>query len=237
VTVGEARATRTLALLILLGIANHTVLSGSRVIVSLDALSMGASPFTVGVLMSLYALLPMLLSVAAGRVSDRIGTRWPMRVGSALIAIGAILPVAFPGFPALFASAPLVGLGFMAFQLAAQTATGEFGGLARRSRNFTLLALGFSVSGFIGPLAAGFTIDHFGFRAAFALFAVVPLIPMAVLANRRFELPARAPQKRRGAARWRAGAAAPPDAAPGVCGECAARDGLGSALDLRADLR
>ena len=101
--VGEARATRTLALLILLGIANHSVLSGSRVIVSLDALSMGASPFTVGVLMSLYALLPMLLSVAAGRVSDRIGTRWPMRVGSALIAIGAILPVALPGFPALFA--------------------------------------------------------------------------------------------------------------------------------------
>jgi len=189
----EDRATRTLLLLILLGIANHSVLGGSRVIVSLDALSMGASPFTVGVLMSLYALLPMLLSVAAGRVSDRIGTRWPMRVGSALIAVGAILPVAFPGFPALFASAPLVGLGFMAFQLAAQTAAGEFGGLARRARNFTLLSIGFSVSGFLGPLVAGFAIDHFGFRAAFALFALVPVIPMVVLANRRFELPARTP--------------------------------------------
>ena len=75
-TGGEVRATRILPVLILLGIANHSVLSGSRVIVSLDALSMGASPLTVGVLMSLYALLPMLFSVAAGRVSDRIGTRW-----------------------------------------------------------------------------------------------------------------------------------------------------------------
>ena len=192
-TGADRSTTRTLAALILLGIANHTVLSGSRVIVSLDALSMGASPFTVGVLMALYALLPMLLSVAAGRVSDRIGTRWPMRIGSALIAIGAVLPIAFPGFPALFASAPLVGLGFMAFQLAAQSATGEVGGLKARARNFTLLSIGYSISGFIGPLVAGFTIDHFGFRAAFAVFALIPLIPIAALSGRRFELPAKAP--------------------------------------------
>jgi MFS family permease len=191
---GDVGATRTLAALILLGIANHTVLTGGRVIVSLDALSMGASPFTVGVLMALYALLPMLLSVSAGRVSDRIGTRWPMRIGSGLIAIGAVLPIAFPGFPALFASAPLVGVGFMAFQLAAQSATGEVGGLTARARNFTLLSLGFSISGFIGPLVAGFAIDHFGFRAAFAVFALIPLIPITVLAGRRFELPAKRPR-------------------------------------------
>ncbi len=97
----------------------------------------------------------------------------------------------------------------MAFQLAAQTATGEFGGLARRARNFTLLSLGFSVSGFVGPLAAGFAIDHFGFRAAFALFAVVPLIPLAVLANRRFELPA-------------AGTAKPPRRSMAECSRCCA---------------
>jgi hypothetical protein len=65
VTVGEARATRTLALLILLGIANHRSRGSPSCV---DALSMGLrrSP---SALMSLYALLPMLL-VAAGRVSD-----------------------------------------------------------------------------------------------------------------------------------------------------------------------
>ena len=192
-TGGDRGTTRTLAALILLGIANHTVLTGSRVIVSLDALSRGASPFTVGVLMALYALLPMVLSVSAGRISDRIGTRWPMRIGSSLIAVGAVLPIAFPGFPALFASAPLIGLGFTAFQVAAQSATGEVGGLKARARNYTLLSIGFSISGFIGPLVAGFAIDHFGFRAAFAIFALIPLIPMTALAGRRFELPARAP--------------------------------------------
>jgi len=186
---GAGRDSRVLALLILLGIANHSVLSGSRVIVSLDALSMGASPFTVGVLMALYALLPMLLAVAAGRFSDRVGTRRPMLIGTALIALGATLPFAIPGLPSLCVSATLTGIGFMVFQLATQNATGELGGPAARARNFSLLALGYSVSGFIGPLVAGFTIDRFGFRAAFAVFALVALIPLAVLTRRRLPLP------------------------------------------------
>lgn len=185
------RDSRTLTLLVLLGIANHSVLSGSRVIVSLDALSRGASAFTVGVLIALFALLPMLLAVAAGRLSDRVGTRRPMLIGSALNGIGALLPVALPGLPALFVSATLVGVGFMVFQIATQNATGQLGEPAARARNFSLLALGYSVSGFIGPLVAGFGIDHLGFRGAFALFALVPLVPLAVLARGRLALPGR----------------------------------------------
>jgi MFS family permease len=189
VTRGSGRESRTLAILIPLGIANHAVLAGSRVTVSLEALSMGASPFTVGVLMALYALLPMLLAVAAGRFSDRVGMRRPMLIGTAGIALGAALPVAFAGLPALFASAAIVGAGFMIFQVAAQNATGELGGPAERARNFSLLALGYSISGFIGPLCAGFGIDHFGFAATFALLAIVPFVPLAALASGRLALP------------------------------------------------
>lgn len=184
-----SRGSRTLAALIPLGIANHAVLAGSRVTVSLDALSMGASPFTVGVLMALYALLPMLLAVAAGRLSDRVGVRLPMLLGSAGIAIGAALPFAFPGMPMLFASATILGMGFMTFQVATQNATGELGGAPERARNFSLLALGYSVSGFVGPLVAGFSIDHFGFAATFGVMAAVPFVPLAVLARGRLALP------------------------------------------------
>ena len=180
---------RTLATLIPLGIANHAVLAGSRVTASLDALGRGASAFTVGVMMALYALLPMLLAVAAGRFSDRAGVRKPMLMGTAGVAAGAALPVLLPGLPALFASAAVVGAGFMVFQVAAQNATGELGGPLVRARNFSLLALGYSISGFIGPLAAGFAIDHLGFAATFALLAVVPFAPLAVLASGRIALP------------------------------------------------
>jgi MFS family permease len=192
---------RSLAALILLGIANHAVLSGSRVAVSLAALAQGATPFTVGVLVSLYAVLPMLLAVPAGRFCDRVGARRPMLAGCVLIAAGASLPVLFAGMPALYASAALLGVGFMVFQVAAQNATGELGG-NNRAQSFSLLALGYSVSGFLGPLAAGVVIDWRGFAAAFALFASVPLVPLAVLAVAQLGLPGPHPAavpRRRGA--------------------------------------
>ena len=186
-----APRSRTLPALIALAILNHTVLSGSRVSVSLYALSLGASPFVVGTLMGLYSFLPMWLAIGAGRLSDRVGTRGPMVAGSCGIAIGAALPRIFPGLPALFAATSLVGISFMLFQVAAQNATGALGAAADRPRNFSLLALGYSVSGFSGPLIAGLLIDHASFAATFAVLALLPLVPAVVLARGRLALPPR----------------------------------------------
>src|SRR6185436_17115309 len=98
---------RLLGLLVVLGMANHSVLTGSRVIISLDALSHGASPLTVGSLVALFALMPMLSAIAVGRLTDRIGTRAPMVVGTVGLLIGAGLPVVWRGLPGLVVSATL----------------------------------------------------------------------------------------------------------------------------------
>lgn len=188
----------TLWAMITLGIANHIVLTGNRVTVSLEALRLGASTAVVGVLLALYALLPMLCAVAAGRLSDRVGVRRPMLVGSIGLAIGSALPALVPGFAALFVSAAVVGVSFMLFQVPAQNATGELGDVADRAHNFSLLALGYSISGFCGPLIAGLTIDHGGFPLAFAILAVLPLVPIAVLATDRLALPGPHPARAHG---------------------------------------
>jgi len=88
--------------LIALGICNHLVLTGSRVAVSLDALSLGANAATVGTLLALFALLPMLFAIPAGRLADRVGVRGPMLAGSIGIAGAAIIATAIAGLPALF---------------------------------------------------------------------------------------------------------------------------------------
>ncbi len=180
---------RTLAALIALGICNHGTLSGARVAVSLDALARGASPLTVGVLVSLFALLPVFLAVPVGRLADRIGVRRPMLWGSAGTAAGAALPFALPGLPSLYVAAALIGAAFMLFQVPAQRATGDLADAPDRAASFSHLALGYSISGFIGPLAAGLAIDHLGFGRAFALLALLPLLPVAVLSARRVALP------------------------------------------------
>jgi MFS family permease len=175
--------------LIVLGILNHTVLTGSRVTVSLYALSLGSSPFVVGTLMGLYAFLPMLLGVAAGRLSDRIGVRKPMLVGSCGVAIAAALPCFMSGIAPLFVTTALLGVSFMLFQVATQNATGMFGLPSERAKHFSWLALGYSVSGFCGPLVSGLMIDNASFTGAFALLALLPLIPIAVLSRDVLKLP------------------------------------------------
>jgi MFS family permease len=165
------------------------VLAGSRVTVSLYALSLGASPFIVGSLMGLYSFLPMLLAIGAGRLSDRVGVRAPMLAGSCGLAVAIVLPRVFSGLSVLFATTALIGVSFMLFQVCAQNATGELGAAADRPRNFSLLALGYSVSGFFGPLVAGVLIDQASFAATFATLALLPLVPAVVLARGGLALP------------------------------------------------
>jgi len=175
--------------LIGLGILNHAVLTGSRVTISLYALSLGSSTFVVGILMGLYAFLPMLLAVAAGRLTDRIGLRKPMLVGSCGVAIAAALPCFMSGIAPLFVTTALLGISFMLFQLATQNATGMFGHPSERAKHFAMLAMGYSVSGFCGPLVSGLMIDQAGFAGTFALLALLPLIPVGILSWNLLKLP------------------------------------------------
>jgi MFS family permease len=191
VTSPTERSRYSFPVLIALAIVNHSVLAGSRVTVSLYALSIGASPLIVGTLMGLYAFLPIWLSVAAGRLSDRVGVRGPMLVGSFGVALGAALPCIWPGIGALFAATSLIGASFMLFQVSVQNATGEMGPPGERAKNFSLLALGYSISGFCGPLAAGLSIDHLGFATTFIGFALLPLLSVLVLTRRALVLPGR----------------------------------------------
>ncbi|HEX8013502.1 MAG TPA: MFS transporter [Casimicrobiaceae bacterium] len=184
-----ARGSRTLLALIGLGILNHSALAGSRITVSLYALSQEASPFVVGSLMGLYSFLPMWFAVGAGRLSDRVGVHRPMLVGSCGIALGASLPWIFPGLLALFFTTALIGISFMLFQVAVQNATGALGPAADRAKNFSLLALGYSVSGFAGPLVAGLLIDQASFAGTFVALTLLPLLPVTVLGRGALALP------------------------------------------------
>lgn len=185
----SALPSRTLAAMIALGIANHMILSGGRVVVTLDAIHMGGSPALVGLLMALFALLPMFLSVIAGRLVDRIGARRPMLWGSIGCVAAAALPALWPALPSLFIAALLAGLSFMMFQVPLQRVTGELSHGPTRAVNFSWLALGFSLSGFAGPLVAGFAIEGLGYRGAFALLAASPILAVLVLARGRVALP------------------------------------------------
>jgi predicted MFS family arabinose efflux permease len=179
----------TLYALILFTVLNHSVFMGSRVAISLYAIHLQASPMTVGVLISLYGLLPTLIAVSAGRLTDRVGPRTPLLIGSALIAAGAAVPCVMPGLYPLYASVTLIGLGFTVFQITVQNITGFIGKPEDRPSNFSILSLGYSVSAFVGPMLSGFAIDSVGYVVTFLLLMLLPLPTIAVLAANRLSLP------------------------------------------------
>lgn len=153
-------------LIVLLCILNHAAFTGSRVVFSLYAIDLGANSFAIGALISFYALCPLLLAIYSGKLIDRIGARVPMLAGTAGLMFGILLPVAMPGLAMLYFAALLLGSSFMFFFVAVQGVTGSIGRADERGRNYSLLSVGFSIASFIGPLIAGFSIDHLGFRNA-----------------------------------------------------------------------
>ena len=181
--------------LVTLTVLTHTAFNGSRMLVSLYAIHLHASAFTVGTLMSSFALLPMLLAVSAGRLVDRSGARWPMFGASLAVALGALLPYFRPGLWTLYAASTLIGTGFMMFHVAVNQVVGAIGRAEERAANFSWLALGFSVSSSLGPLVTGFAIDAIGYVNTFLLLFLFPLTPLIVMWLNRPALP-RAKERR-----------------------------------------
>ena len=167
----------------------HLAFAGFRVNLSLFALSLHASPFTVGIIVSLLALLPMMFAIGAGRIIDRTGVRKPMLLGACAVIAGLVLVFSAPRLEILFVASPLVGSGFMLFHIAVNHAMGTLGPPENRVRNFSLLALTFSTSGFLGPMITGFAIDGIGHRNTFLLLAGSALASLVVQLVYRVEIP------------------------------------------------
>ncbi len=168
---------------------------GIKMVVSLSALSMGATPFQVGILQGLFAIFPLVLAVYAGKVSDRIGVKRPIVAGSVMMSAGILAPFAVPGLAGLMACATLVGLGHIFFHVSMHNLIGAFGEGEARTRNFATFSLGASISAFIGPALSGFAIDGLGFLATHAILAAISLMPAAIILAYPRLVPRRAPHE------------------------------------------
>jgi MFS family permease len=159
--------------------------AGARVTLSLFALHLGATPFTVGIIISLIAVVPMVFSARWGRRIDRAGLYRPMLLGAALVLAGVMLAFALPRIETLFVVSVLTGSGFMLYHICVNQAAALVGRPEDRARNFSVLALAFSTSGFIGPVTAGFAIDGIGYRNTFLLCAGFMAATLLLIYHRR----------------------------------------------------
>jgi MFS family permease len=179
---------RDLFAMVLLLIIAHTAFNGIRVTTSLAAIKAGGGALWVGILTAMFNLFPAFLAIRAGRAVDRLPLRKPLIFGCALMSLGAALAAFEPMLWVLAIAACGLGVGWMVIAAASQYAIGMYGSgeEAKRIRAFSIMSMGFSISSFLGPLIAGFMIDHVSFRAAFAVLAVFPLVAAMLFYARWF---------------------------------------------------
>ena len=171
----------TIPLVILLTVLTHTAFKGSRDVISLYAIQFGASPFEIGILFSMYSVFPVLLSVYAGKISDRLGFRLPMLFGAFGLMAALLLPFALPRLATLYASAILIGMCYIFYTVSVQHFVGAAGEGHERTRNYSVFSLGIAVTSMLGPLSAGFAIDLIGHRATYLMLALMPALPFLAL--------------------------------------------------------
>jgi len=185
---GAPGHTRPLVLLMVGQIALHAAMAGQRMATPLQALEAGHSAWTVGVLLALFAALPVLIAMPAGRMADRHGYHRPQRlaVGLSLFGVGCALAACWlPGwwqFGLQCVGAAASGAGTNVGVIVVLRAAGLLAtDSTERMRVFSWLGMAFSGANVLGPVTAGFLIDLGGFAAAYGVLLAMPLVAVWVM--------------------------------------------------------
>src|SRR5256885_1439945 len=181
----------------------HATMAGMRLAAPLLALQQGYSAAAVGILLALFALTQVFLALPAGRFADKHGFRKPFFLSMLAASGGCALALAFPVYPVLCLVALLTGGASGAVVIAVQRHAGRVTHDAVALKKvFSWLAIGPAISNFIGPFSTGLLIDHanfggegstMGYRVAFGLLALVPVLAWSWVRHTQELPPVRAP--------------------------------------------
>jgi MFS family permease len=165
--------------LALTALSGTAVRAGNMVLV-LYALKLGSSTFVIGLLGAMFAVLPMLFSMPAGKLADRYGSRAPLLVCVVGSGLGLLVPWAFPGITAMFIASALIGLS-LAMVVPLQNLMGLISTPETRARNFANFSLGMGLANLLGPLIGGFFIDLAGPATTCLYLALLNVVAIVLL--------------------------------------------------------
>ncbi len=162
----------------------HAVMAGMRMAAPLLALDQGYSALSVGFLLALFALAQVFLAIPAGRFADTHGMKKPVRFAVLAAVVGGAIATIWPVYPILCVTATLAGAASCTAAISLQRHVGKISRDPTELRqSFSYLSIGPAISNFIGPFFAGLMIDLAGYRAAFAMLGLLPLLTLIWVAK------------------------------------------------------
>jgi MFS family permease len=148
---------------------------------------LGVEPAAAGVILGLSGLLPALIAVPAGQLTDRFGALVQAAVAS-LICIVGFAGLSLVRTPLLVAvGLALVGLGHTAGVLAYQSFVASSEGIANRVQAFGWISAVISLAQSLGPAGAGLLADQFTLTTVFGLSSVIASLSLVGVSALRTE--------------------------------------------------
>jgi MFS family permease len=158
----------------------HMGTIGTKLLLALFAIDLGASPLQVGITFAMFSILPVIFAISAGRWIDKVGVRLPVLIGCGGMGLAIATLYLTPALWALYACAALIGLFFMFYVIALQSLVGSISPATDPARSFSYYSMAVAFSGVIGRAGAGASIDLVGFRGTALLLAIGPLLAFAI---------------------------------------------------------
>jgi MFS family permease len=151
------------------------------VLLPLHIQELGGTEIEIGIVMGVYSGVGIFCQPLIGPWVDAIGRRLFMIGGTALVLVAAVLAAAVDSVGVLFLARVLQGFGFSAYFVAMFSYVVDLVPPSQRG-----WALGiYGVSGFVAtafaPLVGELIVRRAGFRALFAVSAILAVVPLALV--------------------------------------------------------
>jgi MFS family permease len=131
-----------------------------------------------------YIVASLVAMVVAGEWCDRSGPRPPLALGISLFGVGALVAGAAGSMTLLVLARAVQGLGMGLSIVAVYVVIGRAFPDDLRPRAFAVLSAAWVLPAIVGPLVAGFLVDHVTWRAVFWLVVPFCVPPMLLLVPR-----------------------------------------------------
>jgi MFS family permease len=150
VTAGGGRAA-WIALLVQGGLLTGSV-ALLRPAISYSALDLGVAPEWLGPIAASFALIPVLVALPLGHLTDRRGTRGTMLAGAGLMVISTVLLATVGGtLPGLLAANVLLGFGQIIVMMCLQSGVALLWPPERRNSAYGWFAFATAIGQMVGP--------------------------------------------------------------------------------------
>src|SRR5690554_2851494 len=139
------------------------------------ALDLDISPSMIGLVVSAPYILPLLVAIPIGGFVGQVGARKTIIAGGLGMAFGPVCSLLFPNLLGLLMNQVIAGLSNMVLIIAAQALISGLGQGKVLEKSFGWYTTCMSGGQLLGPLIAGYLIEHYSVRASFLAIAVIPL--------------------------------------------------------------